>query len=430
MVREITDGVVRLGVVKSMKAGDSRVAVSPPNVPLLKNAPWDNGRDRVDLEVMVEKDAGEKSGYADKDYEAVGARIVDLDEVMETGHILLDVKQRPVEGVLPDGVNFFYAHVEKGQGPEQLRALLGRGGVTAYSPETIWVLDGRTGEQRRGVNLGYYAGVGGVHLLLEGVNLSHRAQGYANSHPFHFFPEVHGANYDQISHAYGKIGDQERGLRFAIIGGSNGLVSSGASREFRIAGLSFDLLYKDITRDEVKMVDVAPQYDGIINASVWNPGDPRIVTRNVLAAMKEGAVFIDDTCDQDRSSTPDGEGDPVIGGVRYSFETKWGDPNAFYWVGPDGHTFEASSPREQSNGARVLYNTIGMIPGGTTTAKAASDAYFRMIFPYLVNIIRAVSQGTTLPENGMVVRDGRIFHPMLREQVGMRNDLAEFRPHL
>lgn len=430
MVREITDGVVRLGVAKSMKPGDNRVAVSPHNVPLLSNSPWDNGSDRVSLEVMVETGAGEKSGYSDSEYRTVGARIVDLNEIMEKGHVLVDVKQRPEGGVLPDGVNFFYAHVEKGQGSEQLRALLQRGGVTAYSPETIWVVDGKTGEQRRGVNLGYYAGVGGVHLLLEGVSLSHRVRGYTNGHPFDFFPQVHGANYDHISEAYGRIGDREKGLRFAIIGGPNGLVSSGARDEFRKAGLAFDLLYKDVTRDESRMMEVAPRYDGIINASVWNPGDPRIVTRNVLVAMREGAVFIDDTCDQDGSSTQDGEGNPAIGGIRYSFETKWGDPNAFYWVGPDGHTFDAPSPLEPSNGTRVLYNTIGMIPGGTTTARAASDAYFRMIFPYLVNIIRAVSQGTELPDNGMVVRDGKIYHPMLRTQVTGRDDLAEFRRFL
>ena len=151
------------------------------------------------------------------------------------------------------------------------------------------------------------------------------------------------------------------------------------------ASIKFDFLYRDITGDQEKLAQAIGQYDGIINATLWNPGNPRIITKKQIAAMKEGAVLVDNTCDVDKNSTPTSEGDPISGGVRYSFESKWRDPSTFYWVGPEVHTFVPASdqeeffnpehpatscridpastamdPREFAEGTRVLYNANGM----------------------------------------------------------------------
>ncbi len=413
MVREIADGIVYLGVAKSVKSGDNRVAVPPQGIAALKPAAWNNGRDRTKLEVLVEEGAGLRVGYTDDDYRQAGAQVVSQTELLEKSHILVDVKQRlKPEELLQEGINFFYAHVEKGQGREQLTALLQRGGVTAYSPETFWVRENTTGNLVRGTNLGYYSGIGGVHLMLEGIKLSYELRGAApDATPFSFFPQVDGATAEDITRAYEKIGSLERSMRIAIIGGTRGMVSSGAQDELQKAGISFDMLYKDVTKNQNILAERIGEYDAILNATRWTSGDPRIITKRQILAMKEGAVLMDDTCDQDGSSTEDSEGDPIIGGVRYSYESKWGDKNTFYWVGPERHTFDDDSPRTFLPGeVKVLYNVIGMIPGGTSTARVASVAYFGMIFPYLTNIIRAVSQGTELPKQGLIVKDGRIVH--------------------
>ncbi len=450
MVREIgANGIVYLGVAKSVKAGDNRVAVPPQYIPSLKPAAWNNGRERTRLEILVEEGAGNRAGFSDEEYQAAGATIVSLGTILERAHILLDVKQRLLPSqILADGVNIFYAHVEKGQGKEQLRALLEQNNVTAYSPETIWVTENSSGNLVRGTNLGYYSGIGGVHLMLEGIKLSYQLRGAApDAVPFSFFPEVDGASEQDITQAYEKIGTLERSMRFAILGGPKGMVSSGAQDELRRAGLSFDLLYKDSTqkygKDDAKnqefIAEKIRQYDAILNATVWKPGDPRIITKRQILTMKEGAVLMDDTCDKDGSSTKESEGDPVKGGVRFSYESSWGEKNTFYWVGSERHTFNDDSPRTFLPGeVRVLYNVIGMIPGGTSTAQAASEAYFGMIFPYLTNIIRAVSQGTELPKQGLIVKDGRIVHEGngITEKVGLRTyvqereDLAQFRKYL
>ncbi len=442
MVRKIgSDGIVYLGVAKSRKDGDNRVAVPPQMVPALKPAAWNNGKERTRLEVLVEEGAGNKAGYTDAEYQATGAHIVPLVTILEKAHILVDVKQRlNSKQILQDGINIFYAHVEKGQGKEQLSALLEQNNVTAYSPETIWVKESSTGSLVRGTNLGYYSGIGGVHLMLEGIKLSYQLRGASpDTVPFSFFPQVDGATAEDITQAYEKIGSLERSMRLAIIGGPTGMVSSGAQDELKKAGLSYYLLYKDVTANQDVLAEKIREYDAILNATIWKPGDPRIITKRQLLAMKEGTVFMDNTCDQDKSNTKDTEGDPVIGGVRYSYESKWGDKNTFYWVGPEKYTFNDDSPRTFLPGeVRILYNVIGMIPGGTSTARRASEAYFGMIFPYLTNIIRAVSQGTELPTNGLIVKDGRIFHTGngVTEKVGLRTlvqereDLAQFRKYL
>ncbi len=440
MVREIgADGIVYLGVAKSMKQGDNRVAVPPQYVSTLKPAAWNNGRDRTKLEVLVEEGAGLRVGYDDDAYVRAGAQIVTKSELLDRSHILVDVKQRPEEGVLQDGINIFYLHVEKGQGIPQLNALVQRGGVTAYSPETIWVPERENPQNLvRGVNLAYYSGIGGAHLALEGIKLSYQSRGITPV-PFEFLPQIDGATQEQMNEAYKQIGDLEKSMRIAIIGGPRGMVSSGAQDELKKAGLSPDLIYKNVTSNQETLASVIGQYDAIINGSLWIPGQPRMITKRQILAVKEGAVFMDDTCDPDFSSTQETEGEPIRGGVRYSFESKWGDKNMHYWVGPETHTFDAENPREFLPGeVRVLYNAVGMIPGGTTTACAASEAYFGMIFPYLTSIIRAVSQGTELPEQGLVVKDGKIIHKGngitekvgLRDLVQTRDDLAQFRKYL
>ena len=437
---------IYLAVPKPVKPGDNRVAISPQNIASLRLAAFsDFGQHEPQLEVLVESGAGLKTGYSDTDYESAGATVTTWEDIQSKADILVDVKQRGPEredghnSLVPGAVHFFYAHVEKGQGIEQLRAICEADNVSVYSPETIWRKDAQSGKQVRGTNLGFFSGVGAAHLLLEGVKLSYQRRGEGPV-PFEFFPQVDGATADQITAAYENIGDLERSLNLGIIGGPTGIVSSGARHELSRAGLDFDHIYKDVdgayvTHNQDALAAMIGQYDGLVNATVWNPGDPRIITMRQLRTMKAGTVLVDNTCDPDCSSVPGAEsadGKPVVGGVRHSYESCWSDDNMFYWVGPDEHTFNAEDPTQPTDGTHVLYNAIGMVPGGTSTAVASSDAYFGMIFPYLCDIVRAVSQGTELPDNGLVVKEGKLHDQQLIGEVSdtAREDLQEFQQYL
>lgn len=414
--------VINVGIPLTLKKGDNRVSLPPfcINDLVTRLGLPSNYK----LNFLVQKSAGKNAGYPDESYLDLGAEIVNLEELISRTDILVDVKQRPQHGIVPNAINMFYAHVEKGQGIEQLRALLNAGNVTAYSPETCKI------QKREGETTGYYSGVGGARLLMEGIKLSNQVRGLGHIGPFSFFPTVEDSTEDQIHEAYELIGKRERKLKIAVFGGERGRVATGAREELEKAGLSYDLLYKDITNNPQRLLEIISNYDGIINATQWKPGDPRIITKDVLKKIKPGAVIADITCDPDLSSTVDSEGSPVLGGVRYTFESRWGEKNKFYWVGPENHTFNDLDPLEIKSDTHVLYNTVGMIPGGLSTAKRASYAYFNMVSDLLVDVIKSVVYCQELPTDGLVIKEGIIYHPKLRELVSTRKDLAEFKLYL
>ena len=84
---------MRIGIPKEKSENETRVAIIPVSIPKLV---------KLGFEVIIEKGAGEKSGYTDKEYEKKGAKINSLDEVMKSELIAsIDV---------PD-----YSNMKKGQ---------------------------------------------------------------------------------------------------------------------------------------------------------------------------------------------------------------------------------------------------------------------------------------------------------------------------
>src|SRR5919199_5366390 len=96
---------MKIGVAKEIKPDEYRVALTPAGA-----------RELVQRghEVLVERGAGDGSAFADSSYEAVGARIVSVDDVWGDAELLLKVKE-PIEreyGRLREGlVLFTYLHI-------------------------------------------------------------------------------------------------------------------------------------------------------------------------------------------------------------------------------------------------------------------------------------------------------------------------------
>ena len=67
---------MRLGVPKERDDNETRVAIVPVSVPKLN---------KLGFEVLVEKNAGKKSGYSDSEYEDKGAKIGNREDVMTSG---------------------------------------------------------------------------------------------------------------------------------------------------------------------------------------------------------------------------------------------------------------------------------------------------------------------------------------------------------
>src|SRR2546425_11045790 len=118
---------MKVGVVKEIKADEYRVALTPAGARELAQ----RGHD-----VLVETGAGEGSSFPDDVYEAVGARVVGVDEVWEGSELLMKVKEPidPEYRRLREGlVLFTYLHLAA---DEPLTRALVESGITAVGYET------------------------------------------------------------------------------------------------------------------------------------------------------------------------------------------------------------------------------------------------------------------------------------------------------
>jgi len=125
---------MRVGVAKEIKPREYRVALTPAGALELRG----HGHD-----VIVEKGAGEGSGFPDEAYVGVGARIVSVDQVWDESELLLKVKE-PVASEYPrlrdDLVLFTYLHIAA---DEPLTRALVTSGIAAVAYETVETPDRR-----------------------------------------------------------------------------------------------------------------------------------------------------------------------------------------------------------------------------------------------------------------------------------------------
>ena len=78
---------MKLSVLKEINEFETRVATTPDNVKLLV---------KLGFEVYVEKEAGLKSGYSNKDFEYSGAEITDRITCLKSNDVCLVVQLPPL----------------------------------------------------------------------------------------------------------------------------------------------------------------------------------------------------------------------------------------------------------------------------------------------------------------------------------------------
>jgi alanine dehydrogenase len=122
-----------VGVPKEIKVGERRVALTPEGARTLRS----NG-----ARVVIERGAGEGSGFPDDEYAAAGATLVDRATVFSASDLIVKVKE-PVDDepeLLHAGQTLFcYLHLAAAG--DLARRLLGRG-LIAVAYETVQAPDG------------------------------------------------------------------------------------------------------------------------------------------------------------------------------------------------------------------------------------------------------------------------------------------------
>ncbi len=271
---------MRVGVPKEIKNHEYRVGLVPGSV----REYVANGH-----EVLVEKGAGAGVKASDADYEAAGAKIApDARTVFESCDMIVKVKEpQPVEWAQLREGQILYTYLHLAPDPDQARGLM-KSGVTAVAYETV--TDPR----------------GGLPLLAPMSEVAGRLS-------------VQAGAYALTAHQGGRgllMGGVPGVLpaKVLVIGG--GVVGTHAAR--MAVGLGADVTILDRSNRRLAELDeifggraktrystyeaLDEETDGadVVVGAVLIPGAsaPKLVTREMLKGMKEGAVLVDVAIDQ------------------------------------------------------------------------------------------------------------------------------------
>jgi alanine dehydrogenase len=284
-----------IGVVREIKSDEYRVALTPAGARELRQ----RGHD-----VIVEAGAGLGSAFPDSDYESVDARVAPLDEVWASADLLLKVKEPLPEEYdrLRDGqVLFTYLHLAA---DESLTRALLESGATCIAYETVETEDGR------------------LPLLAPMSEVAGRLAAQAGAY---FLEKPLGGRGLLLGGVAGVAPGQVVIVGGGIVGYNSAVIALGLGAHVRILDRSVDRLrhLEEILSGRVELVMSSSleiersvlEADVVIGA-VLIPGAraPKLVTAEMVSAMKEGAVVCDVSIDQGgcfETSRPTTHSDPV-----------------------------------------------------------------------------------------------------------------------
>jgi alanine dehydrogenase len=269
-----------VGIPRELKDHEYRVAITPAGVRALRDA---------EHRVLVERGAGEGSSIRDAEFERAGATVLaSADEVWGEADLILKVKE-PIPEEFPrlraDQVLFTYLHLAA---TRELTEALCKSGITAVAYETVELPDGR------------------LPLLAPMSEVAGRMAPQVGAH----------------------LLERESGGRGVLMGGVSGVAPArvlvlgagmaGQNAAWIAQGMEAEVIMLDTNIDKLRYVDsihkgriltlmsnrqtvedLAVTADMVIG-SVLIPGAkaPRLVSRQVVKAMKTGAVLVDISIDQ------------------------------------------------------------------------------------------------------------------------------------
>jgi alanine dehydrogenase len=294
---------MRVGVAKEIKADEYRVALTPAGARELIQ----RGHD-----VLVETDAGIGSAFPDAVYEAVGARIVSVDEVWTESELLLKVKEpiEPEYGRLREGlVLFTYLHIAA---DEPLTRALVDSGIAAVAYETVETDDRR------------------LPLLAPMSEVAGRLAAQAGAY---FLEKPLGGRGLLLGGIAGVAPGKVLVIGGGMVGYNAAVIALGLGAQVTILERSIDRMrhLEEILSGRVTLLmsstlqieESVAEADVVIGA-VLIPGAlaPKLLTRDMIRGMMDGAVLCDVAIDQGgiaETSRPTTHTDPVyeVDGVTH-----------------------------------------------------------------------------------------------------------------
>ncbi|ATA61761.1 stage V sporulation protein N (L-alanine dehydrogenase [Geobacillus kaustophilus HTA426] len=360
-----------IGVPKEIKNNENRVAITPAGVLSFVQAGHT---------VLIEKEAGVGSGFNDSDYARAGAQIIErAEDVWAQADMVMKVKEP-----LPSEYRFFrpglvlFTYLHLAADPELTRVLK-ESGVIAIAYETVQV--GRT-----------------LPLLTPMSEVAGRMAAQIGAQ---FLEKPYGGKGILL----GGVPGVARG-KVVIIGG--GVVGTNAAKV--AVGLGADVTIIDLNADRLRELDdifgnqittlmsnpmniaeAVAEADLVIGA-VLIPGAraPKLVTEDMVKAMKPGSVIVDVAIDQ--------------GGI----------------VETSDHVTTHDNPTYVKHG--VVHYAVANMPGAVP--RTSTIALTNVTIPYALQIankgvMQAITDNPAL-ELGVNVANGEITYEAVARDLGYR----------
>ena len=285
---------MRIGVAKEIKPDEYRGALTPAGALELINGGH---------EVAIETGAGVGSAFPDEAYTRVGTQIVSVDDVWERSDMVLKVKEPIVEEYarLREGqILFTYLHIAA---DEPLTRALIDSGVTAVAYETVEVR-------------------GGLPLLAPMSEVAGRLAPQAGAY---FLEKPLGGRGLLLGGVPGVAPGRVVIIGGGVVGYNAAVIALGLGAQVTILDRSIDRMrhLEEVLSGRVTLLmssslQIAASVEDadLVIGAVLVPGalTPKLVTREMIAGMKEGAVVVDVAIDQGgcfETSHPTTHADPV-----------------------------------------------------------------------------------------------------------------------
>jgi alanine dehydrogenase len=294
---------VKIGVAKENKADEYRVALTPAGA-----------RELVQRghEVAVETGAGDGSAFADATYEAAGARIASVDDVWADSELLLKVKEpiEPEYDRLREGlVLFTYLHIAA---DEPLTRALVDSGIAAVAYETVETNNGA------------------LPLLAPMSEIAGRLAAQAGAY---FLEKPLGGRGLLLGGVPGVAPGRVVVIGGGMVGYNSAVIAIGLGANVTILERSLDRMrhLEEVLSGRVSLVmssslqiEESLRDADVVIGAVLIPGAvaPKLITRQMVGEMKEGAVLADVAIDQGgcaETSRPTTHSEPVytVDGVTH-----------------------------------------------------------------------------------------------------------------
>ena len=361
---------MQIGVPREVKDHEFRVSVTPAGVREYRA----RGH-----QVLVQRSAGEGSGFADQQYAAAGAELVDsAAEVFDRAEMIVKVKE-PVPDeydlLRPEQLLFTYLHLAANA---PLTHALIRNHVQAIAYETVQLDNGA------------------LPLL---TPMSEVAGRMAVQVGAHYLEKAHGGSGTLLAGIPGVPGAEVVVIGGGVVGTNAAQIALGMGANVVIVDRSLERLRQldtmlhgrvNTLASNAENVAAAVQRADLVVGAVLLPGAkaPKIVSEEMVAAMKPGSVMVDVAIDQG-------------GCIATARPTTHSDPT--YLTDGVVHYCVTNMP-----GAVPRTSTIGL--------SNATLPYGLVLADY--GLYGAVSRDPELAR-GVNVINGTVTHPGVAEALGM-----------